>query len=930
MAMPPVDEFAKAFTEPRSGAAAGCSIDAEARRLQQKYGLTMESARTAVEKNGWTARNLALLLRKNAELQRRIEKRQGGGDEPSFNETWVEGESGELEPNVMKIKITDGETQGLVSDESGRAVLRVNPGDPHGFFSHWRISEFADWFLMHEKMHGIQSYLYRLGTGQLIHSTRASGATGGFVEKGATDFNQLFDVPPFIALDVDARDGNPVLNRVFHATPLKELVVKLSRDIHCDAMTWKFGSALVPLTKAEKAAGLTRESKMLLQFLRGSAHNIPTSGSLSVEHLPYLARFKAVLDVSERLAQHMKPAERKALVDAYNDGVENEVMKIQGIPELQARADRVMKRLLGLNQKGRAPDQNVQWYNAYSKLAGDYMNHMLLSINDERHPPSLQKVFMLLGDEDPDVRANAVRVVGRVNRPEVYHEMVKVINDDPSDSVRGEAVGMLVNWRPPPVNVLIKALEMRDSSFCAACDALFRLHEDIFMENLSKSMHMDVRDEEKRMALVEEEILATGGHIPTLEVGPTIEPELVAALDDPRSGPSVRSSALETLGHFKCGGGETKAVRLLQAEADDHVRSAAAHYLGTLQTPKARQALMKVAEADDSEYVRSSAASALCNSVRQESEELQQEIDHEFGITSTLRLHTMWPMAVDALQKIGGPKAEEALARIPGDDPEIRAAAVKVLWMRDGRRKAEHVAYTRGNRFYLMVPFGPDDETIQKHAPALNSSDPREREVAIVSLAMCQSKLALPPLLDMIEKGVFDTDFGRTLMLIEPVADETAVEPLIRLLSHADDEVRRDAAEVLGRVGDKRACVPLTKLLTDKNEDIVETALYALGTAGDERAIEPLSALIEREEAGLYPMLRRAQAILGDKRIHSHLTALADAGRIKDRTFDMDSMRWGYYRLADAIDYPEEKRWWRLQPPEGNQGGGHEDQGIPF
>jgi HEAT repeat protein len=68
-----------------------------------------------------------------------------------------------------------------------------------------------------------------------------------------------------------------------------------------------------------------------------------------------------------------------------------------------------------------------------------------------------------------------------------------------------------------------------------------------------------------------------------------------------------------------------------------------------------------------------------------------------------------------------------------------------------------------------------------------------------------------------------------------------AVPPLIQALGDSDRDVRRAAAEALGKLGDPQAVPPLIKALGDSDWDVRRAAAEALGKLGDPQAVPPLS-----------------------------------------------------------------------------------------
>ena len=86
---------------------------------------------------------------------------------------------------------------------------------------------------------------------------------------------------------------------------------------------------------------------------------------------------------------------------------------------------------------------------------------------------------------------------------------------------------------------------------------------------------------------------------------------------------------------------------------------------------------------------------------------------------------------------------------------------------------------------------------------------------------------------------------------------EPAVELLVRQLGNEDSDVRRAAAEVLGRIGDTQAVGPLLEQLDDESSDVREAAAGALEGMGflkDARAFRRNGRTILWEGPGYYAL----------------------------------------------------------------------------
>ena len=96
------------------------------------------------------------------------------------------------------------------------------------------------------------------------------------------------------------------------------------------------------------------------------------------------------------------------------------------------------------------------------------------------------------------------------------------------------------------------------------------------------------------------------------------------------------------------------------------------------------------------------------------------------------------------------------------------------------------------------------------------------------------------------------------------IGDDRAVEPLIQTLRDEERAVRRSAAEALGKIGDTRAVEPLIRAIG--NWAIRRNAIKALGKIGDTRAIDPLIEVLEDENVKTRATVAEALGEIGDAR----------------------------------------------------------------
>lgn len=92
--------------------------------------------------------------------------------------------------------------------------------------------------------------------------------------------------------------------------------------------------------------------------------------------------------------------------------------------------------------------------------------------------------------------------------------------------------------------------------------------------------------------------------------------------------------------------------------------------------------------------------------------------------------------------------------------------------------------------------------------------------------------------------------------------DEGMETPIIDALGDEDAQVRREAAQTLGRQGSQRAVEPLVALLADENPDVVVAAAWTLGWLGDPQVLPALERIVRedtRQNENGYPVARAAR-----------------------------------------------------------------------
>lgn len=154
----------------------------------------------------------------------------------------------------------------------------------------------------------------------------------------------------------------------------------------------------------------------------------------------------------------------------------------------------------------------------------------------------------------------------------------------------------------------------------------------------------------------------------------------------------------------------------------------------------------------------------------------------------------------------------------------------------------------------------------------LNHPDRNLRSNAALSLGGLDERGALDALLDALGRE-------QELLIREDITwsivrhGETAIEPLIALLSHADGNVRHHAAHVLGKLRTPRAIQGLSSVLHDENPTVIQKAAFSLGQIGDVAAIPALVGVLGHTHVEVRTMLIKVLEGFGEASVPSLLEA---------------------------------------------------------
>ena len=145
----------------------------------------------------------------------------------------------------------------------------------------------------------------------------------------------------------------------------------------------------------------------------------------------------------------------------------------------------------------------------------------------------------------------------------------------------------------------------------------------------------------------------------------------------------------------------------------------------------------------------------------------------------------------------------------------------------------------------------------------LKHKEDQVRRYAAEALGKMGDARAVEPLIQALKD---ETDFvaNRAALALGEICDARAVEPLIESMKYKDGSVRGGAAQALGEIGDKRAVEPLINALkADKSEYARRQIAQALGELGDPMAIEPLIQALRDEDSSLREVAAKSLDKLG-------------------------------------------------------------------
>lgn len=280
-------------------------------------------------------------------------------------------------------------------------------------------------------------------------------------------------------------------------------------------------------------------------------------------------------------------------------------------------------------------------------------------------------------------------------------------------------------------------------------------------------------------------------------------------------------------------------------DAAAEVRAAAVTVLGMSDDPRATQAVVKALRDADTSVRYSAVRSAGSHPVDAVAPSLIGMFDDKD-----------WGMTMAVCESLGRLKAEVAVPQLrqlqTSEQPPVAAAAVNAL------REIGTLSELDAALAKLEV----------------GQINPNEFEV----LAAAKDRRCVPQLLESLRGGRDFDQVGRAARLLADLGEASAVEPLINILTYADnfsDEIPR----ALGRLADKRAIEPLKKALkhptgmSSRRGAILEALMMFEVPEAAEQVIKAI-----QENRNSYEVVQLVQALgrSGNKRAISIVEPLLD------------------------------------------------------
>jgi HEAT repeat protein len=335
---------------------------------------------------------------------------------------------------------------------------------------------------------------------------------------------------------------------------------------------------------------------------------------------------------------------------------------------------------------------------------------------------------------------------------------------------------------------------------------------------------------------------------------------------------AARAWAAEILGDL----GNSKAVPMLVAclaDLSDQVRARAASALGKLRDRRPVPDLIQVMLSDPVPYVRIQVVRAL--GAIGDPRALHHLVD-------ALKDGEWWVRirVVEALEQLGEQAVEPLYLALEDPDSEVRArAAVTLERLGVLDTLIERLAEVDpGAREKLLV--AGQAGVVEVLIGALQHPDTRVRFVLTELLGEVRHPSVSAALLGRLQVETDPRVRAAVVRSLAQLQEQTAAEPISRLLGEQDQVIRVEAVRALERIHVAEPHVLLASAVRDPQPRVRAGAAVVLGKVGDERCIPPLLDLLGDGDAGVRTEAARALGLL---------RATPAVGRLMDAFKDFDA-----------------------------------------
>lgn len=451
-------------------------------------------------------------------------------------------------------------------------------------------------------------------------------------------------------------------------------------------------------------------------------------------------------------------------------------------------------------------------------------------------------LLLMLSDEtSPIIRANAVKVLSRVETDETVPVLLWVLStrfDEISDFQRH-------------MKRAYKTL-----------DALRAQVESLKVQWTADYPRANYRtwgELKPFPSLVRSEVARTlgilgRGELPAVEKATVTEPLIRALEDDERA--TVRRSAAWALGEVKGDAVIAPLINALKKDKQGVVRQESAIALGKIKGQKVVEPLLDVLRNDKYETTRFEAAKAL-REIQAGDKGLVEIVEKGLGsFDDGYEVQSVQNEVLGALIKDGNAAtsnfARDALKS--ADDEWTRWALVHVIGSLNKKpavdtllAELKHPSYVIRKRAAGELGGFKERRTVEPLIAVLENRDEAKsiRAAAAVSLGALKDERAVAPLQTALEDEHAEIRLQAAAAL-GILKDAKAVPKLSQMVENPleADNVRAAAAAALGNIGDKTAEAVLIRALDIRVGDIANNAIVALGKLKSETAVPRLVAIL--------------------------------------------------------------------------------------